>query len=141
MLNPIGVKNMRTENPRYVTKKAISSLIEKLNLPSPSEYEQDWEYVVSNPERIDEFIDFYKNNSLSDEEKFALMIIIISSYNDLLENEKNNKNQWDRINCYLLEDYDIHLNTILYWSVLEVDDIKECFSITPFMRKLLLDKQ
>ncbi len=132
---------MRKQNPRYVTKKAINSLVEKLDLPSPDEYEQDWEYVVANTERIDEFIDFYKNNSLSNEEKFALMIIIISSYNDLLEKERNIRTQWDRINYYLLEDYDIHLNTILYWSLPETGDIEDCFAITPYMRKLLLGKK
>ena len=59
-----------------VTKKAIDSLIIKLNLPKKDEFSQDWEYEVSDSERLQEFIEFYQKNELTKDEKFTLMIII-----------------------------------------------------------------
>lgn len=131
---------MENQYPKYVTGEAINNLVKKLKLPSPDAYEQDWEYTVADSTRIDELIEFYGNNPLSVEEKFALMIIIISSYDDAIQEKSNDKNTWDRISYYLLRDYNIHANTILYWSDMENENIENCFAITSFMRKLLDEK-
>jgi hypothetical protein len=129
---------MENQPPEYVTGEAIYSLAKKLKLPSPDIYGQDWEYIVADSTRIDEFIAFYSNSPLSIEGKFALMIVIISSYDDAIQEKSNNKCTWDKIRYYLLRDYNIHANTILYWSVIENENIEDCFAITPFIRELLI---
>ena len=121
---------------RYPTRKAIESLIKGLNLPELTPYCQDWEYEVSNPKRIAEFIEYYENTIVDEDEKFTLMVIIISSCNDALEEDEGlDKKLWEKIKCLLIKDRAIHKNTIDYWAIdgLELED---CFYITPLIRSL-----
>ncbi|WP_334077621.1 hypothetical protein [Paenibacillus sanfengchensis] len=122
-------------SPRYVCKSARESLIEKLGLPEPDEFCQDWEYVVANSSRLEEFLAFYGKGSLNSEEKFALMVIIVSSFNDHLSEYDFDIVIWNRIRHLLEEDMQIHVNTILYWS-LEGEDLEDCFPITRYMREI-----
>ncbi|MFP4978674.1 hypothetical protein ACE6ED_24930 [Paenibacillus sp. CN-4] len=122
-------------NPKCVSKSARESLIEKLGLPEPDEFCQDWEYIVADPSRIDEFLDFYENNLLNIEESFALMVIIVASFNDYLSENDFSFMLWNRIKNLLEEDKQIHVNTIVYWS-LEGEDLEDCFPITRFMRNI-----
>lgn len=128
--------------PQYVTKEAVEGLVRKINLPMPGRYSQDWEYEVSDSSRVAEFLSFYENIALNKEEKFALMIIIISSYNDAIVEEKTEESIAERIKYLLLNDADIHKNTIFYWALLDEDDLEDCFAITSFMREVasLYDK-
>ncbi|HEY9187561.1 MAG TPA: hypothetical protein VIR55_06625 [Ignavibacteria bacterium] len=121
---------------KYVTKEAIDSLSEKLNLPFKSEFSQDWEYEVADDERLSEFLKFYKERCANNEEKFALMIVIIGSYNELLKKGIHDKTIWGDIEYYLFKDASIHTNTILYWS-LENEELDNCFLITPLIREVL----
>lgn len=125
---------MNNNSPQYVTKEAIDGLSEKLGLPN--RVTQDWEYEVGDSSKVSEYIESYEKIIMSKEEKFALMIIIISSYNDALEEGKIENSIWDKIRHHLLNDISIHRNTILYWA-LEGEDLENCFSITPFIRQLL----
>lgn len=122
--------------PEYVTKEAIEGLIKKLNLPKPDMYSQDWEYEVTDSSRVAEFMDFYGNNTLNKEEKFALMKIIISSYDEALTEEMANEKIASQIKSYLILDVYIHRNTISYWALLDEVDIEDCFAITPLMREV-----
>ncbi|GLI04680.1 hypothetical protein YDYSG_07100 [Paenibacillus tyrfis] len=122
-------------NPKYVTKSARDFLIEKLGLPEPDEFCQDWEYIVANASRIEEFLAFYENTLLNIEGKFALMVIIIASFNDYL-NEKNfSPLIWNRIKNFLEKDDKTHMNTILYWSLGD-EDLENCFAVTRYMREI-----
>ncbi|PUA36640.1 hypothetical protein C8Z91_25005 [Paenibacillus elgii] len=122
-------------NQKYVTKSARDSLIEKLGLSEPDEFCQDWEYIVANTSRIEEFLAFYENTLLNIEEKFALMVIIITSFNDYLNENNFSPLIWNRIKNLLEKDEEIHANTILYWS-LEDEDLEDCFTVTPYMREI-----
>ncbi|MDQ0888777.1 hypothetical protein QFZ81_003865 [Paenibacillus sp. V4I9] len=119
--------------PKYVTREAIENLVEKLSLPKPGSFTQDWEYEVADDTRIDEFLSFYESSSLNEEEKFALMIIIIGSLNDAIEKGDVDESILRKAKELLLKDISIHTNTILYWS-LENEDLEDCFAITPFIR-------
>lgn len=124
-----------TNTPKYVTKAARESLIAQLGLPEPDDFCQDWEYLVADPMRIDEFLEFYENHILDIEEKFALMVIIIASFDDSLSENDFRPIIWSRIRKHLEEDSQIHLNTILYWS-LEGEALEDCFPITGYMREV-----
>ncbi|MNI97357.1 hypothetical protein D3C81_1935320 [compost metagenome] len=65
------------------------------------------------------------------------MALIISCFDDYLSEGKGPGEIWNQIRYYLLQDYQIHINKIRYWSLEEEDDIENCFSITPLMREIL----
>ncbi|SEK10908.1 hypothetical protein [Paenibacillus polymyxa] len=127
---------MENVNPEYVTKSAIEGLVQKIKLPAPDEFSQDWEYEVSDSSRITEFLYAYENIELNKDEKFALMIIIISSFNDAIVEGKTEKNWASLIRYHLLQDLSIHKNTIYYWSMLDEDDLENCHAVTSFMREI-----
>lgn len=124
------------ENINYPTKQAIESLIDKLSLPKPDEFTQDWEYEVTDVNRIAEFIRFYEMESISDIEKFTLMIIIIGSCNDAIEQEAFDTNLWKQVELLLIKDVDIHRNTISYWSC-DDEPLEDCYYITSLIRKMM----
>lgn len=132
---------MDSINHKYVTKGAIEGLVMKIGLPTPDEFSQDWEYVVSDSSRISEFLSAYKTVELNAEEKFALMIIIISSYDDAITIKRVEGNWRNTIRKFLLEDISIHHNTVFYWAMLEEEDLENCFYVTPLMREIITDAQ
>lgn len=124
------------KNIRYTTKETIDSLCKKLNLPKPHMYSQDWEEEVADSQRIEEFITCYKNQITDENEKFTLMIIIINSCNDALSDGILDKGCWEEVEHALIEDYEIHKETIGYWSTDEIENDEDCFAITPLIRKI-----
>lgn len=74
--------------------------------------------------RINEFLSFYESSSLNEEEKFALMIIIIGSLNDATVTGDVDESILRKAKELLLKDIAIHTNTILYWS-LENEDLED----------------
>ena len=120
------------ENP---TKEAIEKLCKDLNLPRPDAFSQDWAYETSYINRIEEFIIYYHSNELDDETKFTLMMVMIDSSNDALDEGNMTLNNWEKINSILVADRRIHLNTIKYWMC-EGKDLEDSFSITPYIRKV-----
>lgn len=125
--------------PKYVTKRAIEGLVQKVNLPPPDEFSQDWEYVVADASRISEFLYAYENIEFTIDEKFVLMIVIISSFDDAITEGKAEESTAKRIRYHLLQDIGIHMNTIRYWSMLDEDDLNNCFAVTAFMREITYD--
>lgn len=125
--------------PKYVTREAMNSLIEKLDLPQPIDhFEQDWEYLVSDIDRIPEFLSFFEQGNLSLDEKFTLMIIVVDSYNDAMWAEEADHDTWRRIEHHLISEAHIHRETILYWALMEDDKVLEdCFAVTPYMREIV----
>jgi hypothetical protein len=127
---------MENNYPMYVTRNVVYSLAEKLHLPEPGEFTQDWEYEVADSSRVDEFVSFYENGQLDGDEKFALMIIVISSFNDLLKEKGMEVTIWERIKRNLVMNRHIHMNTILYWSDIE-GELEDSWEIAPNMREVL----
>lgn len=109
---------------------------EKLHLPEPGEFTQDWEYEVADSSRVEEFVSFYENEQLDGDEKFALMIIVISSFNDLLREKGMEIAIWERIKRNLVMDRHIHMNTILYWADIG-GELEDSWAIAPNMRAVL----
>ena len=119
-----------------VTKGAIERLSKELNLPEPGNFTQDWEYEVSDPKRIKEFVEYYIQKKLTTDEKFTLMMVIISSCNDAIIYGLFDEQLWEEVGDILLRDWEIHKETIYYWSSDEEKDIEDCFAITPLIRKI-----
>jgi len=60
---------MEREYPEYVTKEAVDSLTQKLDLPKKDGFSQDWEYEVSDSSKVEEFLYSYENLGLNKDEK------------------------------------------------------------------------
>jgi len=79
---------------------------------------QDWEYEVSNPNRLDEFINEYDKEETTQKEKEILMEIILESSNDLiLENKERFQIKYsDKIKQRLERNSGLHKGTVKYWT-------------------------
>lgn len=127
--------------PRYfVTKEAIESLTKQLNLMKLPEYSQDWEIEAAELSRVTEFINYYDSltTRLNGDEKFALMKLILSSFDDALSGGEGNKELWFRIKDHLIKDLDMFRETIRYWALID-EDFEEGFELTPYMRELVVE--
>ena len=122
---------------KYPTQASITSLSKRLGLPGPDRFEQDWEYVVADPNKVQGFLEFYSSSStLTDNEKFTLMIITIESINDALTDGKNIATQWHQLAELVRKDKVLHKNTLDKYANWDEDDLENCFAITPHVRLL-----
>jgi hypothetical protein len=118
---------------RTTTKKAIELIADKLNLPNDTAM-QDWAYEVTNADNIDNYIFYYKE-IINEDEKFALMQLIIQATEDQ-RNEEQFKNYCNKIKPLLITDFKTHEYTIYYWCCFENNSIEDCWKISPMMREL-----
>ncbi|WP_054943848.1 hypothetical protein [Paenibacillus ihuae] len=121
----------------YVTNEAINSLNEKLGLPKPDKHSQDWVYEVSNSSRVAGFFSFYENAILNMEEKFALMNLVISSYDDAIAEGKVLPGMWNGIRGQLMKHISMYKDLISYWALIDEEDFEDGSAITPYMRDLI----
>ena len=126
---------------KYITKKSIEGLIEKLGLPAGDEYSQDWEYEIANSNLAIKLVNDYLNQgSLTEDEKFTLMHVILESTNDYYI--KNSDFPSFEILKQIMEtDYELHKETLNDWACWEQNDISETFAITPFIRCILSNQK
>lgn len=119
---------------RHPTRNAIDALAKRFGLPNHPSM-QDWEYQVADPSRIDEFVAAYREDGLTEDERFVLMEMILQSFEDL-ESGGANDPRWSHV-LGLLEFYiDIHIATVWYWAALD-NDRQDAWKISPYMRTVL----
>lgn len=123
---------------RYVTGEAVSGLVSKLALPAPDAFSQDWEHEIDCTGRIHELIEAYDQRpDLSDDERFALMKVILSSCDELLSRMEAAEDHWTKIEGILRSNWSLHECTIHYWCVWENAQTEDCFAVTPRLRALV----
>ena len=118
---------------RWPTAAAIKRINSLLSI-SENQYSQDWEFEISDPERLCEYLDAYEHKLYNDDEKFALMSVII----DAFEYRGLDEETWSRIRQHLKTDFALHEYTIHYWCCMDAEDadLSECWNILPWMREL-----
>jgi hypothetical protein len=122
----------------FPNKESILSLCKKLNLQPPDKFEQDWEYEVVDPNRIDDFLLLYNNDkSLTENEKVTLGILIIGSLNEALDIGILSEDLWDTSWNTLKKDLVLHSRTLDYWACWDEKDITNCFPISQKLRSVL----
>ena len=129
---------MKEPKPRYVTSKAIEELSKELNLRY-EQWMQDWPYEVVAVGDIEKYIAHYKT-TVDEDKKFVLMMAIIHATTGQRQ-ETDFEKYWNIIKPLLIDDYSIHEYSIFYWSTFEIDDLTDCWIITPKMRQLWHDIQ
>ncbi|MBD2198335.1 MULTISPECIES: hypothetical protein [Calothrix] len=134
---------MINESPKYPTANAIQRLNEMFHL---TQYGQDWEIEVADSSRIAEFCDGYENFVLDSEGRFALMCLIIASYDEYLREygqDIRDPSLEERISRLIGKDFYLHKHTLEYWCLHNVtaeeedwDNPEWVFAVTPMMRKI-----
>lgn len=98
---------------------------------------QDWELVVSDFGRINDFLNLYQKELYDDDDKFTLMGLIVSSFdNGISDFNVETETNWRICKAILENECYLHYSIIKYWSLLEEKDTKNAFSITPYMREI-----
>jgi len=120
---------------RHQTRAAIEKLNFLLKLDK-NRWQQDWNIELADPNRVDEFCQVYERLYEVDE-KFALMTLIISSYDDFISEQGDSPELEKRIAQLILTQWELHVDTIHYWALISQPEIEDGFAVTPFMRKIL----
>ena len=123
---------------RFVTTPARERLAALLRLPNDPSM-QDWEWVVADPERIEEFLSVYEEALLDDDERFALMEILIQSFEDSARDLAADP-AWKRLLALLERNLDVHRYSVWYWYSVGVEAAAggyEAWRVSPFLRPLL----
>ena len=116
--------------------KRLSALLDIPDLGS----EQDWDLLDADSHRVGEFCDVYEHELLTDPEKFALMELLVASYDRYLHDVTHpDANLESRIFRFLERDFELHQHTINYWSSLT--SFATLRAVSPLMRRLLKQRQ
>lgn len=123
-------------NFRCGIRKAIDELAGELNLPNEKSM-QDWPIEVMITSDIEKYIEHYEKLT-NEDKKFVLMegILVVTEYQPTEELFVKN---WDRVRQFLEKDFTIHEYTIYYWACFEIENIEDCWKLTPLMRQLWSD--
>lgn len=120
---------------RFPTAAAIENLATLLGVPNDVSM-QDWQWQIADSTRIDEYLGLYQGNSLTDDERFTLMETIIQSFADL-PTELSTDPRWETVLETLDRNIRLHAHSVWYWATLENESLDDCWTVTPFMRKLV----
>lgn len=105
---------------------------------------QDWPLEVADRDRLPEFVVFLSRADDNDD-RFALMSLVLHSLDNASEEQQ--RTTWPTVMAILEQNPRLFANEIVYWSCGEelddgcwqlTEDIEEQFSITPFIRQVLL---
>jgi len=114
----------------------MQRLTDRLHLPSDDRM-QDWPLEVADPARLEEFVRHYAERDLEGDDRFALMKLIVASFDDA--DDASKEEAWPAIRDILRVDADLHAYTIYYWSCWdaeEVDDPDQQFRASPYLREI-----
>ncbi|NHZ93987.1 hypothetical protein F2P45_34095 [Massilia sp. CCM 8733] len=120
--------------------EANKLICDRLGLPEPGPFSQDWEYELPKTFRttewVEKYITYYLENSCSMGEKEIMMTLLLDIANGY-EKASINELQVKRIFDLLIKNHKIHWDLIEYWTV-EESSLEDAFAITPKIRALKL---
>ena len=120
-----------------INKETIMSVSKLLGFTAIGN-EQDWAIEFADKNRIIEFIEILLKIPLSFSERYAIISLLLASYEDYLsEMEDYNRKVWKEIIKtieYEKGEYDDLLN---YWALWKETNEREWFNITPLVREYL----
>ncbi|ENW04859.1 hypothetical protein [Acinetobacter beijerinckii] len=118
--------------PKFPNANARMALAKRLNLPY-HENMQDWEYEVADAVLIDDFLNAYDLNDITEEERFLLIEMLFQAFEEMDDLEKDTR--WYRTLSLVENNLDLHTQTVLYWAN-GAEPFEDSWNIAPFIRKL-----
>jgi hypothetical protein len=96
---------------------------------------QDWPIEVADPNRLDDFITHYEEESREDF-RLATMTLVFASLDEAFSQGQPDTHALGRIDALLHRDSDILRPLVLYWSCPDADSTDEMYPLTPWLRQL-----
>jgi hypothetical protein len=125
---------------RYPTAAGREALATRLGLTIDPDA-QDWEWEVARPEHFAQWLAIYRDQPLSDDERFSLMEMLIQCVNDRVPadaspDEVEELPAWQAVAALLRAQPQLHASSIAYWSVFGHDEPEEHFGVSVPMRRV-----
>lgn len=125
---------------KFPNTNARVALVKRLNLDY-LENMQDWEYEVADISRyevadisrIDDLLNAYDLNDITEDERFLLIEMLFQSFEEVNDLEKDSS--WHRTLSLVENNLDLYTQTVLYWAN-GVESFENSWNITPFIRNL-----
>ena len=97
----------------------------------------DSDLVGADPTRVGEFCDVYEHATLDNPQKTAVMALIVASLDCFFADGLSNPNLENRVSRLLRRDFNLHKETVRYWSKLEpLRENENLWAVTPFVRNI-----
>jgi hypothetical protein len=137
------VDELPEELRRYATCAGREALAARLGL-TIHPHAQDWEWEVAEPARFSEWLAVYREPSLSDDERFSLMEMLIQCVEDMAPDhgppsEVEDLSEWQVVAALLRANARLHASSIVYWSVFGYEDPEGRFRVSVPMRRVWAD--
>lgn len=125
---------------RYPTRAGREALAARLGL-TIDPFSQDWEWEVAAPAHFEGWLAVYRDEALSDSERFSLMEMLTQCVEDTVSvygspEEVERLPQWQTVAGLLRERPCLHMSSIYYWSVFGREEPEEQFRVSIPMRKV-----
>ncbi|MCD6051245.1 MAG: hypothetical protein K0Q55_2648 [Verrucomicrobia bacterium] len=121
---------------RNITGASIAKLTSLLRLPRDP-FMQDWAVQCADAQRVEEFLQLYEQGGdLTEDDRFALMALIVASFDDWLWDQPGENRLSPRLRQHLASGFHLHQTTVHYWSLLDEPDPANAFQVTPLMREI-----
>lgn len=137
--SPDAVQRARAFYETIIGDPAIVRLTIALRL-QVTEGGQDWPFEVADPDRVAEFLDFYEQGSLDEQERYLLMELIVASLEDYLQGEEGDPVLLARFRKHFIASFETHRDTAKYLAGVGTVDGGH-FAITPIMHQIWEEQQ
>ena len=114
-------------------QQAVVALGQALRLPVTGR-EQDWDVDLANPHRVEEFLRYFEDNQLDDETAFALMALILSSIEDLVNTGEVSPQIWVRVRRQIEVRPALYADLLRRWQ--DDDGDQNGFAISPALASM-----
>ena len=130
---------------RYPTRAGREALAAHLGL-TINPFSQDWEWEVAKPENFARWLALYRQEPLTDDERFSLMEMLVQCVEELApvhgpREQVDSLVEWQAVAALLRANPWLHGSTIGYWSVFGQDDPEGQFRVSQSMRRVWADVQ
>lgn len=101
-----------------ISKQIVESLSKSLRLNYQGK-EQDWDIELADADRVEEFIGFASDSKLSNVERYAVLSLILASFDDRLNlvGSSDNSAVWQDIIHLLDKNVTLYKDLLGYWAV------------------------
>lgn len=118
-----------------LNKSSIKFLNNELKLPAKGD-EQDWDLELADANRLKDFLLLYNDRRLSDDDKIALMSLILASYDERLQTGENCKEINDQLSHIFQQDYSLMEDLLKYWGLMDENDSNDHYALTPVIKEI-----
>ena len=127
---------MQREDFKYPRLDAANKILERLGVdPSTriDEQDQDFEYTSCIVEETEQYLDLYKQESISEAEKRVLGCFLFECLNEYVHSNDKEHKLFKEIMYLLYSDEHIHKTEIEYWTNTEDPDEENWWPITSYI--------